>query len=97
MVFSTRSKKVSVNCKFEELGGDSLKALVLVGRIAKNLQTQFTLTDLALYNTVALISEFITLGEKSPSSNLICFKPSGNKEPFSASILLGDMFTHMVI
>lgn len=75
-------KKVSVNCKFEELGGDSLKALVLVGRIAKNLQTQFTLTDLALYNTVALISEFITLGEKSPSSNLICFKPSGNKEPF---------------
>lgn len=73
---------VSVNWPFDEMGGDSLKALVLVGKIDKVLNTDFSLAKLSIYNTIALISEYITLGEKSPSSNLVCFKKTGERKPF---------------
>ena len=58
-------ERVSILDNFFEIGGHSLKAIQVVSRIYKDLQSQLSLREIFTYPTISDLSDVIRLGEVS--------------------------------
>lgn len=63
-VLSLEEKSISLSDGFLNLGGDSLKGMVVVSRIFEELQVKITFTDLLKYETIFHLAKLIESSEK---------------------------------
>ncbi len=75
-------KKISVKSKFFEIGGDSLKATLLVTRIHKNFNVEITLKDVFKASTIRELAKFVINANKSIYTSI---QPVPEQEYYLAS------------
>lgn len=58
-------ESIDINCNFFEIGGNSIKALILINNINEALDTNLFITDLIENYSINKIAEFINKGQSS--------------------------------
>ncbi|MDF2510690.1 MAG: hypothetical protein K0S04_556, partial [Herbinix sp.] len=82
--------KIGIHDDFFELGGDSLGAITLCGKIQSKLKVDITVVDIFQNPTVAEIADFI---RETQSTKYLAIEPATEKEYYAASPAQRRLYT----
>ncbi|MHB8063935.1 MAG: condensation domain-containing protein [Ruminiclostridium sp.] len=77
-------EKVGINDNFFETGGHSLKAIILISKIAKEFSKEVTINDLFRMPTISEITEFVKNADKNKFTKIDITSNNGEYEASSA-------------
>ncbi len=77
--------KVSVNDNFFEIGGNSLKAISLIGKMQKNISVEISIRQIFITPTISSLASFITSETYNPYSEIEVIDYSDHRYPMSSS------------